>query len=309
MANLDWPAVHPPEWLAEWTIWRLKGGNPRHRPPDVPQHIDEWARCFVLWVRGRLQGAPRGERPPCAPRGIPRWAWVIAREAQKELKPPPPPRKEKIAPERYTWVECEGYYGPVFAEIGRQLDDAGRWHGWPNCIPLIGIGAGWEIGSYPELQGRAPWGAWRWEMVGAGFDWEAARAHPGCYVWTADGFEAGTGTVNDLAEVCRRANARGVFLQAGHADGGHAQWLRNAGLDVQVWASASQISPPELKAALDELKPSRFCFQIEGKGERVDAGAVIASGAVLGDTPWDTVISGWGDFAGFETSPGSKEAL
>lgn len=293
-----WPQSQP-TWLVPWTVWRLQGKT-GPRPAKAPITVPAWAFSWLAWVVWRRYGATPGKRPAGAPVSIPAWAWtdLAAVNKQVPIATAPAPSTPVVAAVtgQRTWVECHAYYDPAQAQLGRMLDDAQRWHQWPNCVPMIGLGNGWTISSYPELAGRSPWSMWRWETVPAGSsDWDDAAHFPGCYVWTADGFEAGTGTVDDLIGVCKRARAVGVFLQAGHATAAHADALRGADLDVQAWASCEQIHQDSLREALAELRPSRFVAQIESPGERSAMAAAVTMG-VLGATPWDCVIAGWGDF-------------
>lgn len=192
---------------------------------------------------------------------------------------------------RWTWVECHGYYGDEFSQIGRQLDDAQRWHGWPNCVPLVGIDGNWPLSRYSEAAGRSPISYWRWEQI---TDFAQLVAQPG-WLWVADGFEAGTGDVETLIACLGTMHARGAILQCGHANGAQAERVRSAGFEVQAWASCSQISHVDLEDALRDLRPSRFVAQIEGPGERQATVEALQAG-VFGSLPWDTVIAGWGGF-------------
>lgn len=193
---------------------------------------------------------------------------------------------------RLTWVECHGYYDPAQAQLGMMLQDAGKWHGWPNPVPMVGIDGNWPVSRYPEIVNYPVRSWWRWEQI-TGFGQLAQ--YPGGYLWVADGFEAGTGDINTLIACLQTAHCKGVLLQAGHASGTQADALRKAEFDVQCWASCAQISHVDLEQALNELRPSRFVGQIEGAGERQAMVDAINS-SVFGNLPWDTVIAGWGDF-------------
>lgn len=188
-------------------------------------------------------------------------------------------------------MECHGYYDPTQAQVGRLVDDAQRWHGWPNCAPMLGIDGNWPLARYPEAEGRNPISYWRWEQI---TDFAQLAAHPG-FLWVSDGFEAGTGDVHTLIACAQTAHCRGVFLQADHVSVDEANACRAAGLEVQLWASCAQIGQEALRQWLAAIRPDRFIAQIEGVSER-DATVAAINAGVFGSTPLDFVIAGWGDF-------------
>src|SRR6476659_4829642 len=69
-----WPAA-PQEWLADWTIWQLRGHSPRRRPHNVPTKITKSTWEFLRWAAWQRDG---GDLPrPKITQHVPLWAWEV----------------------------------------------------------------------------------------------------------------------------------------------------------------------------------------------------------------------------------------